>query len=172
MVRIVWILLASLFAVGLELVAGLYGLCLPVFAAAAFCLLVAHGPRRSLPPLFVAGAVLDLSYARLLPAQAVLLILLALLAETWRRHGDCRHPATQILPGIPVGALNGAVLVLFVALPGSIPGWGAIRLQGWILLQGTFGGAVLTPLAMMLLDGGGKRLGLPLYARSRNRKEE
>lgn len=172
MVRVVWILLCSLLAAGLELVVGGYSLCLPVFAAVAFCLLVAQGVRRALPWLVLAGAVLDLSYARALPAQAVLLVLLALLATAWRRHGDCLHPLAQILPGIVLGALSGAVLVVLVSLPGLAPSWGAVRQQGWILLQGVGGGAVLTPLAMALLDGGGRRLGLSLYARARNRQEE
>ncbi len=172
MARVVWILLCSLMAAGIELVVGGYGLCLPVFAAVAFCLLVAQGARRSLPWLVLAGAVLDLSYARALPAQAVLLVLLALLAAAWRRHGDCIHPLAQTLPGIAVGGLSGAVLVLLVSLPGLAPGWGTVRQQGWILLQGLGGGAVLTPFAMALLDGGARRLGLPLYARARNRREE
>lgn len=172
MVRIVWILVCSLLAVGIELVAGSHGVVLPLFAAVAFCLLVAQGARRALPVLILVGAVLDLAYGRPLPAQAVLLVLLAGVADAWRRHGDCRHPLLQFVPGLAVGTLAAVVLVVLVCLPGGASlGWPVLAHYGWIAVQAVIGGTVLTPLVMALLDGGGKRLGLPLYARARNRQE-
>jgi len=172
MAAIVWTLVCSVLAAAVELIVGSYGICLPAFAAVAFCLAVAQGGRRAFPALAISGAILDLSFTRGFPAQLVLLPLLAALAEIWRKHGDCANPFAQLLPGVAVGGLSGAVLVVFVCLPGTPFGWALLWRNGWIVLQSVIGGAVLTPFAMVLLDGGGRRLGLPLYAKARNRQEE
>jgi len=167
----VWMLLASFLGVAVELIFGNYGFCVPVFASVAFCLIVAQGGRRAFPVLAVIGALLDLSYARAFPTQLVLVPIVAVVAESWRRHGDCRQPLAQILPGSAVGAINGALLVLLVRLPGSSLGWDILWRNGWIILQSAIGGTVLVPCLAALLDAGGKRLGLPLYAKARNRRK-
>jgi hypothetical protein len=165
----VWTLVCSFFAVGVELIFGKYGFAIPVFAATAFCLITAQGGKRAFPVLAIMGAMLDLSYARHVPAQLLLLPLLIAASELWRKHGDCQHPAAQLLPGCIVGGMSGAVLVLVVRLPGSTLGWGILWRNGWIILQGVAGGAVLVPCLAPFLDGWARRLGLPLYAQARNR---
>jgi uncharacterized YccA/Bax inhibitor family protein len=169
MAMTVWTLVCSFLAVGVELVIGKYGLVVPVFASTAFCLITAQGGKRAFPTLALTGAILDLSYARHVPAQLLLLPLLIVTSEIWRKHGDCQHPAAQLLPGCIIGAVSSAILVLVVRLPGSTWGWDILWRNGWIILQGLFGGAILVPCLAPFLDGWGQRFGLPLYAKARNR---
>jgi hypothetical protein len=169
MVGAVWTLVCCFFAVGLELVVGNYGFALPIFACMAFCLITALGAQRVFPLLALGGAVLDLSYARGVPAQLLLLPLLVVVSNLWRKHGDCVHPLAQFLPGCIVGAISSALLVLLVRLPGSSLGWDILWRNGWIILQGLVGGALLMPGAVALTDGFGKRFGLALYAKARSR---
>ena len=148
----VWLLCSIFLALVAEVILGNHGLRVPLFALAAFYVTVVHGWRRPLVWLLLLGTCLDLAYGRSFPASLLALPAVLPVAMFWRRHGDCRHAAAQVLAGAAVGLLSALAAVLGLVLPGAR--WDA-ALGGEVILmlvEGALAGGLILPLLCLGLD--------------------
>ncbi len=160
----VWIA-TVLFAAALgELQAGMVGLGVPLVGVCAFYLTVVFGWQATLLPLAVTAACLDVAWGRQGPLSVCLILPMVLLARFWRNHGDCRHGAAQVVPGLIAGGLLlGMGLVVRLLQPGAWHGGEPMpelaRYVGMVL-----GAGAGLPLVCAGLDWLAAGLGLPRYA--------
>ena len=162
-----WLICCAFSAVVIELLAGGYGLVLPVFLVTSFYFTVVRGWREPLPVLMVMGTILDLAVGRGVPAMLLLLLPVQALGQYWRKFGDCRSAGAQALPGLAMGLVIGTGLVLVLRLPGS--GWGLGLLSDTIRVttQAVVGSALLLPLECKVLDRAAKAMALSQYRKVR-----
>ncbi len=165
--EILWIFVLSFGAAVLEAWAGTAGWMAPLLPCALFYLAAAATDwRRILPAALLAGAVLDIAYGRTLPVTALgILPILLCLARFWRREGNCRTVLIQIVPGAFCGLVQG-VLLSALSFQQENQFWRLFAHNLWLTLGLAAQGAVLLPLACLLLDPSARQLTLPPYLNS------
>lgn len=160
----VWLVFCSFFSMLLETVLSTHGVAVPAVHAVAFYLVVAYGWQRVLVPTAVAGMMLDVVLGRVFPCSLLALPLVMVMALFWRRQGDCRHRALQVIPGALVGLVTGTVAVACErALPAQFNGQLVLGLAA-LILRVALGGAVALPVLAWALDGVARRLAVCDYS--------
>lgn len=158
-----WLYCIGMLAMIAEIIVGNSGFFVPVLALAAFYVCVVFGWRRTLLVFAVLGSFLDLAVGRSVPLQLALLAVALLMAQFWRRHGDCAHPAAQVLPGVILGSTCGTLAWLTCRPPDAFFNLGGMLMDVSVFLIAAVSGAVLLPLGCLLLDTMGARLDVALF---------
>ena len=166
----IWLLCCTFLAVVGEVIAGGYGVVLPVFPVVAFYFTVVLGWRPTVAWLLVMGSVLDLALGRGVPVSLVALPGIQAFAMFWRRHGDCRRRGPQAVAGFMAGLISGGLTLALVVLPGAR--WNAgLAGEGLGLLgEAALGGALLLPLLCVALDAAADHMVFYSYQQVRDRR--
>lgn len=164
----IWLLCCTFLALVGEVVAGDYGVVLPLFATAVFYFTVVLGWRRTSGWFLVFGSVLDLAFGRGVPVSLVALPGVQAFAMFWRRHGDCRRWGAQAVAGLAVGLISGGVALVLLVLPGARWSAGLAGEVLCILGEASLGGALLLPLLCIALDAAADHLVFDSYQQVRD----
>jgi len=160
-----WFWCVTALSVLVEVMLGTRGLALPCLLVVAFYFAVLRPWRRVLFPLLVAGLLVDLLFGRSFPCHLVMLPIVILGGQYWRRYGELRSVVVQVLPGLGVGLVAGLVLLLHMIFQ---PGGAVLADVRWCVfwLAGqALGGAVLLPLLCWGGDRQARLLAVRRYAR-------
>jgi hypothetical protein len=162
-----WTVCCAFLALIVELVIGGYGVVLPVFPVTVFYFTVVRGWRRTAVLFLVLGTVMDLACGRTVPVAVLAVPGVQAVAMFWRRHGDCRLRGAQAAPGFAVGALNGALLLVLLVLPGARWGEALAGEVATLLAEVALGAAVLLPLLCAGLDAAAEQMVFDSYRQVR-----
>lgn len=160
-----WLILLSGSAVLLEVMLGTRGIAIPGLLLTTFYFAVLRPWKRILFPFLTFGLLVDLLYGRIFPAHLLMVPLIILVAQYWRRHGDLRSMAVQCFPGMMVGLISSSSLLLIMFLQQGIavlltPRWIVLWMGGQILA-----GAILLPLLCRFGDSTARMLAVSRYSR-------
>lgn len=148
----------------LEVMLGTGGLALPCLLVAAFYFAVIRPWRRVLFPLLIAGLSVDLLFCRSFPCHLVMLPIVVMGAQYWRRYGELRTVIVQALPGLGVGMVADLALLLYMVFrQGAAVLFDVRWCVLWVAGQG-LGGAVLLPLLCWVGDRQARLLAVRRYA--------
>ncbi|MBT3377255.1 MAG: hypothetical protein HN742_05110 [Lentisphaerae bacterium] len=146
-----------------ELLSARVGGDIPLVAITTFYFVVLLGWRR---PLFCglgAAVLLDLFLMRSVPITVLLVPMAAVLALFWRRHGDCKTPGVQALPGAILGGATGTAVVLCLIVPFESFTWAFVLHCAWVWGSTLLLGVISAPLWIAALDHSAARLELPCF---------
>ena len=160
-----WFWCVSALSVLLEVMLGTRGLAMPCLLTAAFYFAVIRPWSRVLFPLLAAGLSVDLLFGRTFPCHLVMLPLVIMGGQYWRRYGDLRSLMVQVLPGLYVGMVAGVGLLLYMVFRQGAAVLTDVRWSVFWLAGQTLGGAVLLPLGCCLGDTIARLLAIRRYAR-------
>lgn len=96
-----------------ELIAGGFGLMLPLTALAVFYLTIAYGWRATAPAAVLCAVGMDLALARDFPAALTLIAATMVFAAYWLRKGGQKSVLANIFPGIVLAV---ALVAPFLAI--------------------------------------------------------
>ena len=148
----------------LELWLGWYQAAAPVLSAGAFYLTVIYGWRLLFFPLVLAGVVMDLTLGRSFVYHAALILPGVMgLAQFWRREGNCRVLAYQMVPGGLCGLWQAGILLALESFGRERITWRLVLHNLWIAAQYTGFGVILLPVLCRIWDRIAGRLTLPRY---------
>lgn len=139
-----------------ELLAGNYGLPLPLLLLLAFYFCSLRSWLQTILPLLLAAAAIDSLYGRTVPSHGLAVATTLLLAQAWKKYGDYGAMLPLLLPGLLIGitaTLGNLLQVRLQAGHVPVPFW---RFAATCLA----GGTLLLPPACRLLDAIAASLGM------------
>lgn len=164
----VLIAMAAFAAVIIELLAGSYGFWIPAAAWIVFYASVTYGWQSGVMLALVQGAAIDVVFGRDRLLSSLALLAVVAIARIWIHRADGKTLWMRAMPGMLIGlvcVMPQAAIYTFRL--GSNPD---LILSS--TLSGLFSVAVSTlalPLCTAVLDSAALLLGLPLFAKARER---
>lgn len=139
-----------------ELLAGNYGLPLPLLLIIAFYFCSLRSWPQTFLPLMLAAAAIDSLYGRTIPSHGIAVATTLLLAQGWKKFGDYGTALPLLLPGILVG-----IIATFGSLLHVRQQAGHLPAPFWRFAAASLaGGTLLLPPACRLLDTVAASLGM------------
>lgn len=160
-----WLILLSGLLALLEVMLGTRGIAVPAVLLAAFYFAVLRPWKWVLLPFLFLGLFVDLFYIRAFPGHLLMVPLVVLVAQYWRRHGDLRSVLVQCFPGMMIGLISGGSLLLLMFLQQGVA---VLLAPRWALLwmgKQVLAGAILLPLLCHLGDSLARLLAVSRYNR-------
>jgi len=163
MFRFIFIILFLTGAGFCELLLASCGWLVPVSVVAVFCLAVVSGWRPVLVPGMLFLATIDCTLGRSTPTAVVVLFPVMALAMLWRHHGDCRHLAAQVFPGLLVGGGHAVVILVFDSFLREQVTLALLMRGGWLFVVGMVSGGLCLPVLCRFHDRLARATGGRLY---------
>ncbi len=168
MIRFCYIFLCLFGAVYFELLAGSYGLMLPITAMLIFYFSVSNGWRVGLFSAVLAGTIIDLTFGRSWFLTPVLLAMTVGFAMIWFRRVEAKSIFLNSIPG--------AIIAFICICPLLLPDPWFLGLNFTSLFQASsmllfsmLFAAILLPFLVILLDIASEKLGFELYVDARDK---
>ncbi len=164
-----YMLIIVLILFWLQLLLGSIALHIPLCIGGIFYISVAYSWRQGVFWAVLGGISLDLFYGRGLFISSWAFPATGIFAEYWRRKNDTRHLRNCMLPGAIIALLSVLPLWIYKLILYNADISAVVK----DLLPGTIFAlsfnAFFLPLLVLVLDGIGEKIKLPLFTRANKR---